>query len=236
MVPIRFSNLIFLSLLASFHFFPLGVWAEVVADASQAGPSLSPLPLCVDSPKTIAQIKATMTANSKTRHKYDGYRDALRSDSDVQILARLAYAETMAANCSGVNSQVASRIVETIGNRVKIKGGINHTRDVVFERQQFASTLNNYDFSPKYPNAKSRYLEFLCPTDAKLWSEIYNKAQAVLTDGPKELSSDTVHYYLFMHHPEWSKLPDDWKFREDATHTTPQIQQCVRFYHNPNWN
>src|SRR5262245_55554670 len=127
--------------------------AELGQSGARAQVSTNNLPGCVDSPSDLETIVQAMKSNSKTSHKYDGYKKVFGGASDSELLARLAYAETLAANCPSENAKVAPIVTAVIKNRVTIRK--NDVASVVFERDQFASSLNNY--------SESRSKEFLCP-------------------------------------------------------------------------
>jgi hypothetical protein len=195
----------------------------VNAGAKSAVPSL---PKCIDDEKEIEKIKSTIKANVKTKFKYNGYRAALHSESESDLLARLAYSETVAANCPDLNTKIAPLIVAAITNRIRFRKG--DVRSVVFERDQFASSLNIY--------AESRYQDFLCPKDVALWTMISAKAKSSMGNQSEVndfLSDDTVNYFLYKHSPKWTKEP--WKLNEDKTKIELPIQNCIRFFHNPQW-
>src|SRR5437899_2777296 len=103
----------------------------------------SSMPKCVDDPAQVGSILQTLSANSKTKFKYDGYRKAVAGDSNEEITARLIYSETVAANCPDQNKQMAPLIAGVIKNRIQSTKG--DAKAVVFELNQFASSLNNYD-------------------------------------------------------------------------------------------
>jgi hypothetical protein len=181
-----------------------------------ANTTTQPLPRCINSPEEIAQIKASIKANGKTDYKYKAYRQALQNESEAELLARLVYAETLAANCSDLNNKIAPLIRATINNRIqKRKGDI---RGVIFQRDQFASSLNIY--------SQSKYLEFLCPKDQILWN-------LILKPVPSPLSLDTVNYFLYKHSPRWTSEP--WTLPEDAGPNNSELRKCIRFFRNPNW-
>jgi hypothetical protein len=199
-------------------FFSLAFAAEVVS-APKAAVTSTSLPHCVDDAKEIEAIKARMKANKSNSSKYEGYRAALQSDSDSELTARLIYAETLAANCPAQNGDISRLISQVIANRVTKRGG--NVRSVVFERDQFASSLNIYD--------ESRFADFLCPTDEKLWKTI--------TSPPSEkaptLSPSTVHYFLYKHSPRWTKEP--WKFTEEVAELKHDVRNCLRVFKNEKW-
>lgn len=176
------------------------------------------LPHCIDDPKEIEAIKAKIKANSKTSSKYDGYKQAFDSDTDTELAARLVYAETKATRCEKQNAEVAPVIAQVIANRVKIRKG--DARSVVFQRDQFASSLNIYD--------ESNYKDFLCPDDGNLWGKSYYAADVALAKSTK--GSDTVNYFLYKHSPRWTKEP--WKLEEDKS-LTKNVSSCIRTFKNP---
>lgn len=155
------------------------------------------LPKCVDAPAEIEAIHAIMKANSKTAHKYDGYKKAFGSSSENEVLARLIYAETLAANCPSDTAKIAPVVAGVIKNRVTQK---TNAFDVVFERDQFASSLNNY--------SESRYKDFLCPKDSALWKTV----QAEVQRKDSILPANALNYYFFKHStkfqpPAWAAGP-----------------------------
>jgi hypothetical protein len=183
----------------------------------------STLPRCVNDQKTLDKIEKIQKENAKNSHRYDGYREALSEANDVELFTRLAYAETLAANCTSQNAEVSSLIVNVIGNRV-----IQRNRDiksVVFERAQFASSLHNY--------SNSRFKDFLCPQDETLWLDIRKKVDAFLKAGSGPLSADTVNYFLYQHDPRWTKEP--WNLKENATSATGSARNCIRTFRNASW-
>ncbi len=194
--------------------------AETAAAGSAAGPApaAGTLPSCVDAPAKIKAIQDTEGSNKKTQHKYDGFRQALSSDSDEQIVARLVYSEALAANCPSSTNQIMPAIASVIAHRAEAEKNV---RQAVFRLNQFASSLNNY--------SESRYGDFLCPKDQKLWSAAMAAANKALNsdDGfPKNMDG----YYFFQHFktphpaPDWTKKPSE-QFPGSA-----EFSSCVRFY------
>lgn len=181
------------------------------------------LPYCINSSSDLAQIRDTQRANAKASSKYDGYRNILHGTTDLELATRLAYAETLAANCPDDQEEVIDLVASVIGNRIRVRRG--DVRSVVFQRDQFSSSLNIYP--------ESRYREFLCPDDGKLWSKVLAKMQANLADSPgSALPNDAMNYYLYRH-SERFKAPD-WKLEEAAVHDG-KIQDCIRIFRNPTW-
>lgn len=177
------------------------------------------LPHCIDNPVQIDAIKARIKTNSKTPNKYDGYKKALQSDSDIELAARLVYAETKATRCEKMNNEIVPVITEVIANRVKIRKG--NVESVIFQRDQFASSLNIYE--------ESNYKDFLCPSDSALWNKAYSATFTALSDKTK--GTNTVNYFLYKHSPRWTKEP--WKLEEDNSLTRGNIRACIRAFKNP---
>ncbi|MBY0385960.1 hypothetical protein K2X05_12445 [bacterium] len=181
------------------------------------------LPACIKNPKVLKTIQQKMKANAKTNHRYDGYKQALASSSDQEIFTRLAYAETRAANCPEQNTQIATRIVNVIGNRIQKRKG--DVKNVVFQPSQFASSLHIYE--------SSKYKDFLCPKNETLWKDVSAKVQNFMKKGSGDLSSDTINYFLYKHDKRWTKEP--WDLKENKTGTTDAIRECLKTFHVPRW-
>lgn len=197
--------------------------AETTSGGSTPEGTPSSLPRCINDQKTLEKIDQKQKENAKNSHRYDGYREALSASSDVELFARLAYAETLAANCSAQNSEVSSLIVNVIGNRlIKRNGDI---QSVVFERAQFASSLHNY--------SSSRFKDFLCPQDETLWLDVQKKVDTFLKTGAGALSPDTVNYFLYKHDPRWTKEP--WSLKESPISAAGTARNCIRTFRNPSW-
>lgn len=190
---------------------------------SQPSSGTSDFPRCFDDPADIKKVSDVISANSKTQFKYDGYRKLLQSSSDFELMARLVYAETLAANCEKLNSKIAPMIAGGIANRVRLRGG--DVASVVFQRDQFASSINIY--------SESRYKDFLCPKDARLWGLALRETKAELARPTGQMTKFTVNYFLYKHSPRWKKEP--WQLDEDVSSTTSEIQDCIRFFKAPNW-
>ncbi len=188
------------------------------------------LPLCVSDEAAIERVIAIQKANPKNPNKYDGYREVLKGSSSVELVARLAYAETLAANCPELNLKMAPLIVESIANRVRIRKG--DVKSVVYQRDQYASSMNIYQ--------ESRYRDFLCPRDPELWDAVVTAVENALASagGSQVLAPDAVHYYFYKHSerhkvPEWASDKSEWKVSEVPESSL--IHPCVRFFRNPRW-
>lgn len=178
------------------------------------------LPFCIDQKDKVEAIAAQVKANAKTKAKYDAYKQALTSDSDQWLMARLVYAEVKAARCAELNEQVAKVIATVIANRVKIKNG--DIKAVVYEKDQFASSLNIY--------AESNYKDFLCPNDLKLWNLVLSETANALGEKNK---TTTVNYFLYMHSPRWNKEP--WQLTEDRALVNANSRKCIKAFKNKNY-
>ncbi len=181
------------------------------------------LPLCVDEEGTLTDIASTQKTNSKNEFKYDGYKKALSASDDSDLLARLIYAETLAANCPEQEREVLPLIAETIGNRVQRRRG--DVKSVIYQRDQFASSLNLY--------AESHHREFLCPKNKALWGQALQAAKAI---GQKRsnLSEDTMNYYLYKHSSRFTQ--PNWKMPEALPKSTSaELSSCIRFFRNDKW-
>jgi hypothetical protein len=176
------------------------------------------LPKCIDDEATINNIKSQMAANPKNSKKYDGYREALKNDLDTELQGRLIFAETKASKCPEKNLKLIPFISGVIANRIAKKGG--KVRDVIFQRDQFASSLNNY--------SESFYREFLCPKDLGLWKSILQQVSL-----PTELPKNAVNYFLYKHHPDWTKEP--WNLPETAISQNSDVRDCLRVFENKDY-
>jgi len=188
------------------------------------------LPLCISDEATIDKIISIQKANPKNPRKYDGYREVFKNSSPAELLARLAYAETLAANCPELNFKIAPLIIESITNRVRIRKG--SVESVVYQRDQHASSMNIYK--------ESRYRDFLCPRDSNLWSAVFEAAQAALASNGAghTLPADAVHYYLYKHSerhkvPKWASDESEWAIAEVPESSL--LHPCIRFFRNPRW-
>ena len=203
--------------------------ALILLGLVMASPSLAQSKaLCVDNEKTIQEILSNLKKNNDNSRKYDGYRTALAEETDTSLTARLIYAEVLAANCSHLNSEILPGISEVIGNRVRVRKG--DSRSVIFERNQFASSLNNYE--------KSRYRDFLCPKDTALWNLAMKAADKALKKDPQVLPKNAFNYYLYLHEPSWPVV--DWADRKKhqpvKTSNFDKIDLCIRFFNHLKYN
>jgi hypothetical protein len=198
--------------------------AEAMPSASKAGAPESSLPNCVNLESDIAKIQDVQKANSKTSHKYDGYRNLLHANTPLELAARLAYAETVAANCVGQEDKIVDLVASVIGNRVRIRGG--DVRSVVFQKDQFASSLNIYP--------ESRYRDFLCPNNDRLWKKALTKMRVNFEESKPSapIPKDTVNYYLYQHSDRF-KAPL-WQL-EEVLVTDEETRECIRVFRDSAW-
>ncbi len=184
---------------------------------------ISKLPQCIKDTETLQRIEKIQKENSKNSRRYDGYRDALGNSTDLEIFTRLAYAETLAANCPDFNAEISDLIVGVIGQRI-IKRARN-IQSVVFERSQFSSSLHIYK--------NSRYRDFLCPQDTSLWQKTCAHVTDFFAKKSTELPADTFHYFLYKHDPRWTKEP--WNLSEAQHAQRNSSKNCIRLFRNPDW-
>lgn len=198
--------------------------AEKTSWVSKADESAANLPHCVNSESDITEIQRVQKANSKTSSKYDGYRNILHASTALELATRLAYAETMAANCANQEEQVVGLVASVIGNRIRIRGG--DINSVVFQKNQFSSSLNIY--------TESRYRDFLCPKDGELWNKALTKMRANLEESKPSvpIPKDAVNYYLYRHSDRF-KAPN-WKL-DEVLIPAATTRECIRVFRDPGW-
>lgn len=179
---------------------------------------------CYDRDADIQKIKAIQIQNKKSSNKYDGYRSLLKNEDPATIMARLVYAEVVAAECAALQDEILPGIAEVIANRVRKRRGL--ALAVIFERDQFASSLNMYN--------GSRFRDFLCPRDGDLWAKSLKKSRMALRSDPRFLPSNAYNYYFYRHEPKF-KVPawaDRAKSNPVRTHNFELIDTCVRFFNH----
>lgn len=173
------------------------------------------LPHCIEDAQLLASIDQGRKDNAKNAFKYDKIKEALQSDSEKELVARLIYSETLAASCPELKNEVIPAIAIVIQNRIaKRKGDV---RSVVFQRDQFASSLNGYD--------ESKWREFLCPSDKALW----DKSLAATATKSSVSVPGAYNYYLFKHSSRFQ--PPDWAKKAPLAFAgSDKITDCVKVF------
>ncbi|HBL18909.1 MAG TPA: hypothetical protein DD417_19645 [Elusimicrobia bacterium] len=128
--------------------------------------------------------------------------------TDAELAARLVYAEALATGCSGeaflpkivrgIAWVVASRVRASEKSPAAARRFGKGVRGVVFQPGQFDSTL-----STRY--SLSRWKDFLCPRDAKVWALARDAVRAGFAPGaagPFAGRSATGVYY-YRHFDPW---------------------------------
>lgn len=182
------------------------------------------LPLCVDTSQA-EQVRSSIKANKNSNNKYLKVKEVLASDSEEETMARLVYAETLAANCPEEKENVAQAISMVVLNRINVRRDV---KSVIFQKDQFASSLNVYQ--------ESRLDDFLCPKDLALWQRCLNNVKA--QNEQKNKSNDpeqkqVMHYFLYNHSPRFKKEP--WSFKEFDGLKEPPSKSCIRLFYNKQW-
>lgn len=208
---------------------------EVVASgkAHESGAKAG-LPLCVNDPERLQAIEESLKKDPVTKRnkpqKYNATIEALSTASDAELVARLTYAETRAAHCPEFQDDVAAAISQVIQNRIAKRQGKapSPTRSVVFEIDQFASSLNKYE--------ESQWREFLCPSDAKLWAKAleFSNPNTPRSEGASRhgVSASVHNYYLYKHAGRFT--PPKWAQGEAATFVNSEkIASCIKLFEIP---
>ena len=189
------------------------VWADEVSSVRDA------IPICIDDPAKITVLTQFMKANANNNSRYDKYRSFFESSTNEELLARLIYSETLAANCPEYTDLVMAEVAGVIKNRIAKRHG--DIKSVVFELKQFASSLHAYK--------ASKFRDFLCPKDFALWRKAVTLAA---TSSPNE-SDYSYNYFLFKHDPRWPKAP--WSLVETDISKQSKANACIKTYLNPSW-
>lgn len=202
---------------------------QTTANAKSLLASQARLPICVNAPDQIREIEASLKKDPVTKRnkpqKYGATIAALAASSDSELLARLIYAETRAAHCPELQDEVAMAIQQVIKNRIAKREGktANATKSVVFEIDQFASSLNKYE--------ESQWREFLCPSDPVLWAKAVKLAQPEASNS-SGLPSDAHNYYLYKHAGRFS--PPRWAQGEGVKFAgSTKLSSCIKVFRLP---
>lgn len=194
-----------------------------IAQTESSGDRLPEIQVtCHDDPDDLQANKAQQKKFRKKPKKYDAYKKILSQSTDQEIVARLVYAEVLAAKCPRHNKELYPAISHTLHNRIKAAKG--DVKSVVFRRDQFASSMNVY--------GASQFREFLCPKkDPALFSRVSRYVSSVLS-GEKEnpFPSNAVNYYLHQH---WgSYKPNETKWGKTWAKQL-EVSDCATFYLKP---
>jgi hypothetical protein len=181
------------------------------------------LPRCVNTPTALKNIQDILQINKSNDRKYNGYKVELQNESDETLAGRLVYAEVLAANCREHQETLIDKIAAVVANRVLARKG--DVKSVIFQRDQFASSLNMYK--------NSRHQDFLCPQDVKLWTDVLKKISSFLKEKKTTLPADVMNYFLYKHDPRWSKEP--WTLKEETQNSNESIRSCLKVFHVPGW-
>lgn len=207
--------------------------AEVTAPGKNARPVAGQttgdsLPKCFNEDSDLEKIKTYQKNNSRNQYKYQGYTQLFDQSAlvDEEILTRLVYAETLAANCPEKEDSTLQLIAEVVLRRIEKRRG--QIREVAFERDQFASSLNIYP--------ESGYMNFLCPKSLALWQKA-KKLLGLIRSGTQKnsLPNTAYNYYLFKHSTRFP--PPSWtrSFQELKKVNLDADSVCVAAYSNPQW-
>lgn len=152
---------------------------------------------------------------------------AFHDVSDDELLARLIYAETLAARCPSEKSMMAPRIADVIFSRIrdfKEAKRDQPVRRVVFGRDMFGSSLSG--------SRRSKWKEFACPSENSFDSELYGQSVKLvesLTKKPPK--SDLTHYFLHQYTDQYNDHPWGPKAKLRGEVKRKDGQRCLGVYH-----
>lgn len=115
--------------------------------------------------------------------------------SEDELVIRLIYSESLAANCSKDNDDaVVESIAWVLKNRLEFKRKIygENYSEIVFKKFQFRSSFGRYDVAKR--------LQFLCPKNER--GDLYIKARKIWTRikySSKNPIPNVRHYFLMEH-------------------------------------
>lgn len=122
---------------------------------------------------------------------------------ELELVARLVYAETLAANCPDKNQEMSEGIAAVILNRVRAfeeRGKADAYRRVVFGKMQFASSLHFY--------SNAQWKAFTCPTDQAFYRSVYETVVKMNNGELKNAKyASGTHYYLHHHFKRFQDQP-----------------------------
>ncbi|MBX7231003.1 MAG: hypothetical protein K1X29_02855 [Bdellovibrionales bacterium] len=238
LLKLKFQQNLLITIISFLSVFSSSIFAETLGDSdlhTQTYTSSSYMqPKCIENANEVQKIKSWVRENTKNENKYEEYKNALQKENRVLTMARLIYAETLAANCDGTEIDKAQKLIaSTIHNRV-INQNTDYTSGVdktVFTRDQFASSLNFYK--------ESKNESFLCPKLASnIWMTSLNYAkqskEKFNTKSPLFQESDGKdnHYYLNKHFKSRSSQPPkpNWTKKPQSAISKRNENSCVTSY------
>lgn len=173
----------------------------------------------------VACLKFTPTSAAKKDRTYNDLKTLLEKNKipDEEILARLIASETKAAgeSCQTHQTAIAQNIASALYNRIQKRN--RRIDSVVFQAQQFASSLHFYK--------ESQIAEFLCPTDSNLISQTLDWTRSMKNKTyVNTLPENAVNYYLYKHSTRFT--PPSWTKTYKEAPTNPKISHCIRFFEN----
>ena len=204
------------------------------------------------------------TDRRNTPHpRYEAYLRSLRASSGSDIVARLAYAELKEAKCDQHIELIRPVILESIYNRLETRKTelfpgetrpvheLNYqlqkrlVESVVFQHQQYASSLHRYRISPRSESpvrVSDGYQNFLCPPQDELFGQIKGETDEYFRSGQRtrEYPSDMHNYYLYEHAPEvfttlpeWADYSRGTSLPEATTSLNADLRRCYRAFREP---
>lgn len=152
---------------------------------------------------------------------------AFRNVSDDELLARLIYAETLAARCPSENSAMAPKIAEVIFSRLRDFKEANRdkpVRRVVFGRDMFGSSLSG--------SRRAKWREFVCPSENGFESGLYGQSVKLVESLRKNPPrTDITHYFLHLYTNQYNDHPWGLKAKLRGEVKRKDGQRCLGVYH-----
>lgn len=180
------------------------VLISTVAAADKAAVSVSegsPTPVSVSGVPTPECLPIQLTKKGEVIKK----EMIPSSVSDTELLARLVYAETRAANCPAQKGRVHVGAAHVILNRVDVfkrEGRDQPVKRTVFGSKQFASSLHKY--------SKSQWDAFRCPPPEELdfYRNVYQTVEKIQSgEIDRKPYQGATHYYLHRHFDKYQDHP-----------------------------
>lgn len=121
---------------------------------------------------------------------------------DRELMTRLVYAESLAANCPQSKDDVSRAIARVVWTRVRLfdeKKMSEPYKRTVFGKKQFASALHAY--------RHSQWKEFICPTHTEFFRNIQSYVESLHSSAQALSSKAGTHYYLHRHYGAFRTHP-----------------------------